>query len=168
MTRLMNLLKNAGPLKLWGLLMAAAWLFAGCASLPTADNEYTRSLLKFDPPPADQAGIYVYRDSSPFGAGLYKDIYIDGICLGETARSTFFYQQVKGNEVHEIATESELSPNALTVFMEGGKNYYFRQYIRLGVFVGGAELEQIEDETAAQNEIRDCHYGIPGTCSSYE
>ncbi len=64
------------------------------------------------------------------------------------------------------ATESEFSPNALTVFMEGGKNYYFRQYIKLGVFVHGANLEQIEDEARAQEEIRACSYGIPGTCSS--
>lgn len=44
-------------------------------------------------------------------SGLYKDIYVDAVCLGETAPGVFFYTEVEGNQNHIVATESEFSPN---------------------------------------------------------
>ena len=81
-----------------------------------------------------------------FGTALKKDIWIDNKCLGESAIKVFFYQDVKGNEEHKLSTESEFSPNVLVINTESGKNYFIRQYIKMGAFVGGANLELVDEE----------------------
>ena len=62
--------------------------------------------------------------------------------FGESAPNVFFYTQVKGGETHKIETESEFSPNTLELMLEAGKNYFIRQFIKMGAFVGGADLER--------------------------
>ncbi|WP_232326340.1 DUF2846 domain-containing protein [Xenorhabdus hominickii] len=66
--------------------------------------------------------------------------------MGETADKTFFYTQVSGGQNHKISTESESSPNDLIIFTEPGKNYFIRQYIKMGVFVGVAGLSVSTEE----------------------
>ncbi len=117
----------------------------------------------FNPPPEGQAGIYVYRDSS-FGGALKKDIWIDGKCVGESAPYTFFYEVVAGDQEHTISTESEFSPNDLVLETQAGKNYYVEQYIKMGVFVGGANLKQVE-ETKGQADIAKLDLAKGGSCS---
>ncbi|OYT96775.1 MAG: hypothetical protein CFE49_05480, partial [Pseudomonas sp. PGPPP3] len=46
---------------------------------------------------------------------------------------------------HVLATESEFGDNTLNLTAEAGKNLFVRQYIKMGVFVGGANLEQVSD-----------------------
>jgi len=89
----------------------------------------------------------LYRDSV-FGAALKKDIFVNGKCIGESAPNVFFYTQVEGGKTHTIETESEFSPNKISLLAEAGKNYFIRQFIKMGVLVGGADLEIITDETA--------------------
>ena len=84
--------------------------------------------------------MYVYRSNNIVGSALKKDIWVDGECLGETARGVFFYKEVDGNKNHTISTESEFSPNHLKIEVQSGKNYFIQQYIKLGFFVGGANL----------------------------
>lgn len=87
------------------------------------------------------------------GAGLKKTIKIDNEIVGETASNTYIYQAITpGN--HVIATESEFSDNTLNLTALADKNYYVRQYIKLGVFVGGANLEQVS-EAEGQKGVRD-------------
>lgn len=99
----------------------------------------------FPAPEEGKSGLYIYRDSF-VGKALKKDVYIDGKCIGETADRVFFYTQVSGNESHKVSTESEFSPNDLLLNTDAGKNYYVRQYIKMGVFVGGAGLESVSEE----------------------
>ena len=79
------------------------------------------------------------------GGGLKKDIWVDDKCIGESAPKVFFYEEVKGNAEHKISTESEFSPNDLFLKTESGKNYFIKQYIKLGVFVGGANLKLMNE-----------------------
>jgi len=137
-------------------------LFAGCASVPTESKEKAQQLQAFSPPAQGHAGIYVYRDSS-FGASLKKDLWIDGKCLGRSAKDVFFYQPVVGNQEHDIATESEFSPNHLKVFTETGKNYFIRQYIKMGVISGGANLEVI-DEAKGKKAVAKLDLAVAGVC----
>lgn len=44
------------------------------------------------------------------------------------------------------STESEFSENAFKFVAEAGLNYFIRQYIKMGVFVGGANLEIVSKE----------------------
>ena len=135
----------------------------GCSTVPLEPKKVSQDAKIFTSPPAGKAGIYVYRDSV-FGGALKKDIWIDNKCLGESAPNVFFYQNVKGNKTHIIATESEFSPNQLVINTKAGKNYFIRQYIKMGAFVGGADLEQI-NEDEAKKAISELDMAKKGTCS---
>jgi hypothetical protein len=138
-------------------------LLAGCASVPMADKAASSQAKTFSEPSDGSAGLYVYRDSS-FGSALKKDIFIDGDCLGQSAPKVFFYEQVPGNREHAISTESEFSPNKIVIPMKSGENYFIRQYIKIGVFVGGANLEVVSAETGKQ-AISGLEMAVNGQCS---
>ena len=138
-------------------------LLVGCASVPMESTQKTSTAKQFLPPTEGKAGLYLYRYGS-FGAALKKDIWIDGNCVGETARNTFFYEEVDGGAEHKISTESEFSPNDLLLTPENGKLYFIQQYIKFGVFVGGAGLKLI-DEKDAKKQIEELNLATRGTCS---
>lgn len=77
----------------------------------------------------------------------------------------FFYTEVDGNKDHYISTESEFSPNSLKFYAEPGQHYFFRQFIKWGVFVGGADVEQMPEVTG-KADIARLQMAVPGTCSS--
>ncbi|RMD60514.1 DUF2846 domain-containing protein, partial [Candidatus Parcubacteria bacterium] len=120
----------------------------GCASVPK-ESDYSKvaHIKAFPPPGTNKAGLYIFRDSY-LGSALKKDIWVDNDCVGESAPNTFFYVTVAGNKRHTIATESEFSPNTLSILTQSGKNYFVRQYIKMGVFVGGADLEVVPENEA--------------------
>ena len=126
------------------LLLVFSAYIAGCATVPMASDEEDSARKEFAAPPQDSAALYIYRDSS-FGGALKKNIYVDGEFIGESAPKTYFYVVVDPGD-HVLATESEFSDNSLELQTESGKNYFVRQYIKLGVFVGGANLELVSDE----------------------
>jgi hypothetical protein len=137
--------------------------FSGCSTVPLEPKEVSESAKAFNAPPEGKAGLYVYRDSS-FGGALKKDVWIDNKCLGETAPHVFFYENVEGNKEHKLSTESEFSANDLFIKTKSGKNYFVRQYIKMGVFVGGAGLEVMEDEEA-KKAISELDMAKKGNCS---
>ena len=96
------------------VVTALAVVLTGCASVSMESKEASEAAKKFPPPPAGQAGVYVYRSGS-FGAALKKDIWINGECVGESAPNVFFYKQVKAGTELKISTESEFSPNDLVI-----------------------------------------------------
>ena len=141
----------------------SAILVSGCASVPMESKEASIQAKQFNPPSAGNAGLYVYRDSF-VGKALKKDLWLDGKCLGESAPDVFFYEEVKGNQEHTLSTESEFSPNDLAIKTAAGQNYYIRQYIKLGVFVGCANLEVV-NENEAKQAIASLDLAKQGTCS---
>jgi len=144
------------------VLAMSAFVLTGCASVNMASKEETDKAKRFSAPSAGNSGLYVYRNSF-VGKALKKDIWVDGKCLGESASDVFFYAQVEGGKKHKIETESEFSPNSLEVFMEAGKNYFVRQFIKMGAFVGGADLEQITEEQG-KADVAKLGLAQPGTC----
>lgn len=130
------------------LMMSAAALgfaaMTGCASVPMESPEKDQALKAFTVPPQDQAGLYIFRDSS-LGASLKKTVKINGEPIGETAANTYFYRTVSPGPL-VLATESEFSDNTLELNAEGGKNHYVRQSIKMGLFVGGAKLTEVPEE----------------------
>ena len=84
------------------------------------------------------------------GSALKKDIYVDGKCIGASISDVFFYYEVPGNRDYIIATESEFSPNELKISVESGKIYFIEQYIKFGIYQGGANLRVIEPEIAKE------------------
>jgi len=145
------------------LVALTASLFTGCASVPMEKVEQSNLTKQFNPPSNGNAGLYIYRSGS-FGGALKKDIWVDGKCIGETAPNIFFYEEIKGDVEHKISTESEFSPNDLLVKTESGKNYFVQQYIRMGVFVGGAGVELV-DEEKGKKEVEKLSLAKKGNCS---
>lgn len=125
--------------------LAATFLISGCASVEMASKAESAKAKEFNSPSQGNAGVYIYRDSF-VGKALKKDVWIDGKCIGESAPDVFFYTEVEGGKNHKVDTESEFSPNTLDLMFEAGKEYFIRQFIKMGVFVGGAGLEQIPEE----------------------
>lgn len=69
-----------------------------------------------------------------------------------------------GDKQYKISTESEFSPNSIEKLLTSGKNYFFRQFIKMGVFVGGADLEEVQEEQA-KSEIAGLDLAKQGNCS---
>ena len=148
--------------KLAGIAIASI-MFSGCASVPMENPEKTGAAKSFSPPSHGTAGLYIYRSGS-FGGALKKDVWIDGKCIGETAPNIFFREEVTGDAEHKISTESEFSPNDLLLKAEKGKNYFIRQYIKMGVFVGGAGVELVSEDEG-KKAIEKLEMAKAGNCS---
>ena len=144
-------------------LLLSYLAMTGCASVPMEGMEETSIAKKFNPPVEGSSGLYIYRPSS-LGGALKKDIWVDGKCIGESAPYVFFYEEVEGDKSHKVSTESEFSPNDLIVKVKSGMHYFIRQYIKLGVFVGGAALELV-DEEKGKKEVSELDMATKGTCS---
>jgi hypothetical protein len=149
--------------KYFGAIVIATALISGCASVPMESKEASVKAKQFNPPATGNSGLYIYRDSF-VGKALKKDIWLDGKCLGESAPDVFFFEEVKGDQEHKLSTESEFSPNDLVIQTLAGQNYFVRQYIKLGVFVGGANLELV-NEDEAKKAISSLELAQKGTCS---
>jgi Protein of unknown function (DUF2846) len=132
----------AKALKLTTLILAV--YLTGCASVPMATTEDDQSRKAFSSPSGGNAGLYIFRNSH-FGTALKKSVYVDGQLVGETAPMTYFYREVPPGE-RKLSTQSEFGKNDLVVKAEPGRNYFVRQYIQFGVFVGGAGLELLSEE----------------------
>jgi len=145
------------------LIILISSLFTGCASVPMESTDKIELAKEFNPPSEGNSGLYIYRSGS-FGGALKKDVWVDGKCIGETAPDVFFYEEVQGDKEHKISTESEFSPNDLLIQAETGKHYFIRQYITMGVFVGGAGVELV-DEAEGKKTVRNLQMAKTGVCS---
>ena len=145
------------------IITFVSFLFVGCASVPMESKKESNKVKAFAQPSEESAGLYIYRSGGP-GTALKKDIWVNDKCIGETAPNMFFYELVEGGKKHKISTESEFSPNDLLVDTEGGKNYFVKQYIKMGVFVGGANLKLV-DEKKGKKAVEKLGLAKKGTCS---
>jgi hypothetical protein len=143
----MGMLKKSTVL----LILVFSVYMAGCASVPMASDKEDAARKEFSAPPQDSAGLYIYRNTS-LGGVLKKNVYIDGEFIGETAPMTYFYKVITPG-IHVVSTESEFSDNSLEISVESGNNYFVRQYMKLGLFVGGANLELVSDEEGKEGVL---------------
>lgn len=79
----------------------------------------------------------------------------------------YFYNEVAGNQEHEISTESEFSPNKVYLPTLAGKNYFVENYITMGAFVGGANLRIIE-EAEGKDAVMKLKLAKQGNCNSQQ
>lgn len=138
---------------------------AGCSSVPMESTEIANAAKEFSSPSQDTAGIYVYRKDTFVGAALKKDVWVGKDCVGQTAKGVFFYKEVPGSEKLEISTESEFSPNTLTINAKNGELYFVEQFIKMGAFVGGADLELATTDTG-KSEVQRLGMAKGGNCDS--
>lgn len=155
-------MKKSVVVALLGLLM-----LSGCITPPTVpivDSAEAKKAKAFNPPKKGMAGIYLYRKNEYVGSALKKTLWIDGKCIGDTATGVFFYQEVEGNKDHIISTQSEFSPNDMTFHTDAGKLYFIEQFIKMGVFVGGADLVERE-KNVGKEQVRLLNMAQKGNCS---
>ena len=145
------------------LVVIVAFILGGCASVPMKSVKESNQAKQFKPPSNGKAGLYIYRDSF-VGAALKKDVWVDGRCIGETASDIFFYEEVIGDKERTVSTESEFSPNDLMLETKKDRNYFIRQYIKFGLFVGGAGLELVDTEKG-KKAVSKLELAKKGTCS---
>jgi hypothetical protein len=136
--------------------------FTGCASVPLERKDISDKAKTFQAPTNGNAGLYIFRTHG-LGASVKKNIWIDDVCIGQTAPNIFFYQEVKGDKEHTISTESEFSPNHLVLKTESGKIYFIEQYMKMGVFVGGSDLELV-DANEGKKAVLDMNLAQKGFC----
>jgi hypothetical protein len=146
------------------IIVTATLLISGCASVDMASKAESAKTKEFNSPGQGNAGVYVFRDGF-LGKALKKNIWIDGKCLGESAPDVFFYTEVEGGKNHKVDTESEFSANSLELMFEAGKKYFIRQYIKMGVLVGGAGLEEVTEEQG-KKAIAPLEMAKSGKCSA--
>lgn len=145
------------------LISFVSLLFSGCASVPMESPEVANKAKEFNAPTEGKSGLYIYRAGGP-GTALKKDILVNGECVGESAPNVFFYHEVDGDKEHKVSTESEFSPNDLMITTKSGINYFIEQYIKLGVFVGGANLKVV-DENTGKAVVSNLGMAKKGNCS---
>jgi len=137
-----------------GALIALGLLFTGCASVPLASYEADQVAKKFTEPTDRTASIYIYRNSF-VGQGLKKTVRLDNQPIGDTANMVYFHRTVKPG-LHQLSTESEFGYNTLSFTANAGMTYFFEQYIKMGVFVGGSNLKEVS-ETEGKINVLKCH-----------
>ncbi|MGB0681720.1 MAG: DUF2846 domain-containing protein [Magnetovibrionaceae bacterium] len=135
---------------------------SACSSVPMESPENNIKAKQFSAPSEGNAGLFIYRNSF-VGQALKKDVWVDGRCIGMTAPYVFFYEEVPGDKTYKISTESEFSPNDILVSVKKGMLYFIRQYIKVGVFVGGAGLELV-NSTQGQEDVSKLDMAVKGHC----
>ncbi|NLK85689.1 MAG: DUF2846 domain-containing protein [Aeromonadales bacterium] len=97
----------------------------------------------------------MYRDGSIAGSALKKSLYVDSNFIGESVRSVYFLVNVQPG-VHKISTESEFSPNHLTLTAEPNTNTFVQNASKFGVFVGGAKVNVVDGENC-RKAVLECN-----------
>lgn len=106
----------------------------------------------------NNSGLYIFRDAYSM-ARLKKSLYVDGQFIGETEPMTYVYHVIPVGQ-HILSTESEFGNNDLSINVESGKNYFFRQFMKLGVFVDGAILVPVSEEEGKKG-VLECKLAQP-------
>jgi hypothetical protein len=132
------------------LIIATLAVLSGCAAVvPMAPSAQDAASKTFRAPGPDMAGVYIYRENSFVGKALSKTLYIDGKVIGATGPGVFLHREVTPGE-HTLATQAEFGENSLKFDAEGGKNYFFQQYIKMGTFKGSAGIQAVTEEVGKQ------------------
>jgi len=140
--------------KVIGVVAIISWvLLSSCASVKMASKEEDTTLKDFKLPSSDRAGLYIFRNSF-LGQMLSRPLYVDGNLIGETANGVYFYLDLSPGK-HFISTESEFGKNSVVFEAEGGKNYFAEQFIKMGIFSGGSDVEMV-DEKVGMQQVLDC------------
>ena len=143
-------------LKKIGMIALASTLAAGCASVPMESKQITKVAKQFYPPSVGRAGLYIYRNT---GAFLYRNVWVDGKCIGTTVPSVFFYEEVEGGKSHKVSSKSEFSPNDLLIKVKSGMHYFIQQ--NMNYWGAGVELV---DEDQGKEVVSKLDMATKGTC----
>ncbi|MSN96957.1 DUF2846 domain-containing protein [Campylobacter sp. FMV-PI01] len=122
-------------------------VFSGCYSrMPLANKEETLMTKQFNPPPAGKSGLYLYRDIG-LGVAVYRTLFIDDEIIAVLRPKQYKYI-ILNPGIHKISTTSEFGHNHLKIDFKEGKNYFVKQYMKIGVFLAGSNIVEVKSDKA--------------------
>jgi hypothetical protein len=127
---------------LLALVVAAALLASGCASVPMADTTQDTAAKTFVAP-RDKAGIYIFRNET-FGAAVKMDVFVDGQPLGETVAKSYFYVEVEPG-IRTVTGKSE-NESSVRFHALAGKLYFIWQEVKMGLLYARNELKLVDEK----------------------
>ena len=133
------------------VLLAAASILSGCASVPMASEEKDAAAKTFRVPPG-KSNIYVYRNES-IGGAVKMEVDVDGKQVGTTAAKTYLVVTVNPGK-HTLISHAE-GNNNLVVDTQPGKNHFVWQEVKMGVLYAGSKL-QLVDEQTGKSGVGEC------------
>lgn len=74
--------------------------------------------------------------------------------VGRLKLCSFLVEKIEPGE-HVISTESEFGNNEILINTETNKNYFVRQNIKFGVFVGGSSIHEVSAEKGME-DVKKC------------
>jgi len=118
--------------------------------IPLASHSENVDAKKFSAPKSGYSNLYIYRkaSSSAMLQGSKKSLWIDNECIGNTASNSFIKISVKTGAEYLLTTESEMSPNLLTIKVMEDGNYFYEQLVRPGMMAAMATLKEVEEKQA--------------------
>jgi hypothetical protein len=133
-------------------LLAGPLTFAG-----DLFTKHKKSESTFGESAEDTALVYVIRPST-MGAAVKTWSFVDDELIGVTRGRGYAFAHVTPGE--RLFWSKAENTDALTVTVEAGKTYYFKQQIMMGIGKARAKLVPIDEATAAKM-LRKCGWAEP-------
>lgn len=129
--------------------LCALLLMSGCASVSMmqADDDARGKSFTVQ---KDKANIYLYRNET-FGAAIKMPVAVNGKLAGQTASKTYFLWQVAPG-TYDVSSLTE-NNSTVKLIVEGGKNYFVWQEVKMGLFQPRSELQVVNEETGRQGVL---------------
>lgn len=131
-------------------------LLSGCAATATRGNVDDEVMQKqFLKPSQDEVSLYVYRDHEGFFGNdvtTKRKIWVNSKEIGGLIARSYFYIKVPQG-ITSIETESEFGNNHITFDAIGGRIYFIKQSLKMGVWLAGADVELTHDLKGKENVL---------------
>jgi Protein of unknown function (DUF2846) len=106
-----------------------------------------------DPLPDGKGAVYIYRESSFVGGGVYGTVTADKIPITKIHNGGYFPYIANPGSVHfEVSTEAT---NEADVTIEVGKEKYLKTTVGMGLLVGHLKFSEVSPEIG-EKEITEC------------
>ena len=139
------------------LLIFFIALLSGCAATAPRGNVQDEIIQKqFLKPTQSEVILYVYRGQDDFlssnDTSTKKKIWVNGVEIGGLIARSYFYIKVPQG-MTSIETESEFGNNDLTFDAIGGRIYFVKQYLKMGVWLAGSDVAFDHDMKGKQTVL---------------
>ncbi len=130
--------------------VALVAIVSGCAGIIKAPASMDSEAKQFKNDPA-VAQVYVYRNES-LGAAISMPVAVNGKLAGSTGANSFFKFDLAPGK-HTISSQGDESE--LDIIVKANELYFVWQEVKMGVFSGGSELQQV-DAKEGMDGVSEC------------
>jgi len=133
------------PSSMFGLFLVST-LLSGCG----ASGPMFKPVA---PLPTDKGVVYIYRESSFVGGGVFGTVTADKTPITKIRNGGYYPYISKPGTVHfEVSTEAT---NEADVVVEAGKEKYLKTSVGMGFFVGHLKFSEVSQDIG-RKEISEC------------